>query len=344
MLEVFKTFRGVQVDPIDVVARSHELVLFNRVNNFHKNDLLKSLYEDRHLYEYWLQLFSIIPIEFYPQLSARRKVVDQWHTDFQTANQQSLNQAKQYIYENGPTSSKELSHIKSTRSYFSWNNVQTASAILDFLWDRGELVIHHRENNRKYYDFPFRTLGMTVIDVADADSRDWILESFFKYTGIVRANIFNRVGYSRELQLRLLFLQKLDTGEITQLEIPGTITRYFALTSELPLIEKLGSQDISQQINFLPPLDPLILDRQMVKDFFNFDYTWEAYTPLSKRKFGYYGMPVLYKGNFIGQLDLKKEPNNLKVKNSTLMYPTVNSKEEIKAEFRRFEEFCLEKN
>ena len=344
LLLVLKFFRCLQVDPIDVVSRSHELALFNRVANFHKSDLQTALYQDRIIYEYWLQLFSLIPTEFYPQLSARRKIVDTWHHEFQTEHQLAINQAKQYIYQNGPSSSFELSHIKSAKSLFSWSDTQSSSALLDFLWDRGELIIHHRQNNRKYYDFAFRTLGAIVRDIPVSESRDWILESCFYYSGIVRSNIFNRVGYSRELKLRELFYEWIQTNRISAISIPGVSTVYYVLTSDLPKIESLGSQPISQKVNFLSPLDPLIIDRQLVKDIFNFDYIWEAYTPIPKRKFGYYGMPVLYHGDFIGQLDLKKDNSQLKVKNSTLIYPDNSAKNEVKLAFKNLRNFCFQSN
>jgi hypothetical protein len=70
-------------------------------------------------------------------------------------------------------------------------------------------------------------------------------------------------------------------------------------------------------------LDPLVIDRRLLGDVFEFKYTWEAYVPKSKRRFGYYGMPILYNGEFVGQIDLKKDKDgdlttlNLETKNKS---------------------------
>ena len=38
---------------------------------------------------------------------------------------------------------------------------------------------------------------------------------------------------------------------------------------------------------------------------FNFDYTIECYTPASKRRYGYFNLPILQRGRIIGRLDPK---------------------------------------
>ncbi|WP_459503484.1 DNA glycosylase AlkZ-like family protein [Bacillus sp. C1] len=50
---------------------------------------------------------------------------------------------------------------------------------------------------------------------------------------------------------------------------------------------------------------------------FDFDYTREIYTPAIKRKFGYYVLPLLYGGNFIGRAEIiaERKTGMLVVKN-----------------------------
>jgi len=63
-----------------------------------------------------------------------------------------------------------------------------------------------------------------------------------------------------------------------------------------------------QPMNFttvLSPFDPIVWDRQRLKQLHNFDYTIEVYTPAHKRSFGYYTMPILHNGRIVGRLDPK---------------------------------------
>ena len=56
---------------------------------------------------------------------------------------------------------------------------------------------------------------------------------------------------------------------------------------------------------FLSPFDPLVWDRARALDLFNFDYKIEVYTPASKRKYGYFTLPILWDNALIGRIDPK---------------------------------------
>lgn len=49
--------------------------------------------------------------------------------------------------------------------------------------------------------------------------------------------------------------------------------------------------------------DNLLWDRKLVKDIFDFEYSWEVYVPVSKRKYGYYVLPVLYGDRIIARFE-----------------------------------------
>ena len=91
LLDIIDFYKGLQVDPINVVARNHELILWNRVNNFKKEDLYNEIYKSRNLFEYWFQLFSIIPIKYYPYFSARFNIKDDWQEEFYKTHKKEIN-------------------------------------------------------------------------------------------------------------------------------------------------------------------------------------------------------------------------------------------------------------
>ncbi len=55
---------------------------------------------------------------------------------------------------------------------------------------------------------------------------------------------------------------------------------------------------------FLSPLDP-VSARGRAKPLFGFDYVWEVYKPVEKRRFGYYAMPILWGDRLVGRFDPK---------------------------------------
>jgi len=69
-------------------------------------------------------------------------------------------------------------------------------------------------------------------------------------------------------------------------------------------------------VRFLAPLDNLLWDREMTSRIFSFDYRWEVYTPVDKRKYGYYVLPVLYGTQLVARFEpekrKKEEPFTIK--------------------------------
>ena len=57
------------------------------------------------------------------------------------------------------------------------------------------------------------------------------------------------------------------------------------------------------QAAFIAPLDNLIWNRILIGFTFDFDYTWEVYTPAAKRKYAHYVLPVLYGDRFVARFE-----------------------------------------
>ena len=53
-------------------------------------------------------------------------------------------------------------------------------------------------------------------------------------------------------------------------------------------------------MRLLAPFDPVVHDRTRFEIFWGWLYRFEAYTPASKRKLGYYALPLLWRDRVIG--------------------------------------------
>jgi uncharacterized protein YcaQ len=315
ILEVLEYLTCIQVDPINAVARTHELSLFNRVKDFKISDLYKELYENRTIFEYWLQLYSFIPSKFFPYFRASMETKDTWHSEYYKQHKKEIDETLRYITENGETSSKELSHIKRTGDVFSWTG-SSRTGVLDYLWDKGIIMVSKRKANRKYYNLSERVIdgrGRRSASSTHMESLKFLLESSFNYLGVVRSPYLYRAGRPRETLFREEFKRLLEKGEIIKLQIDGSEGKgrrsasptYYILKRDAKTLENSKLEHTG--LNILPPLDPIVIDRDLLNDVFGFFYRWEAYTPPAKRLFGYYGMPVLYKGEIVGQVELVKD-------------------------------------
>ena len=71
-----------------------------------------------------------------------------------------------------------------------------------------------------------------------------------------------------------------------------------------------GTIDKKPRLEFLAPLDPLFWDKALIEALWDFRYSWEIYTPVVKRKYGYYTLPVLWGERFIGRIEAVADRNN----------------------------------
>ena len=90
---------------------------------------------------------------------------------------------------------------------------------------------------------------------------------------------------------------------------------HYALASDAELLTDLSAGRVpkawtplatttTEEAVFLAPLDP-VSARGRAKVLFDFDYIWEVYKPVEKRKFGYYTLPVLWGDRLVARFDSK---------------------------------------
>jgi uncharacterized protein len=61
---------------------------------------------------------------------------------------------------------------------------------------------------------------------------------------------------------------------------------------------------LDREVRLLAPFDPIVWDRARFERFFGWPYRFEAYTPPSRRKLGYYALPLLYRDAVPGWANL----------------------------------------
>jgi uncharacterized protein YcaQ len=58
--------------------------------------------------------------------------------------------------------------------------------------------------------------------------------------------------------------------------------------------------DVPDTVRLLAPFDPVVWDRRRFEQLWDWAYRFEAYTPVRKRKLGYYALPLLWRDRVIG--------------------------------------------
>jgi uncharacterized protein YcaQ len=125
------------------------------------------------------------------------------------------------------------------------------------------------------------------------------------------ADVARWLALTRLRQHRLVALTKAEKALVGDLvhsvQVEGCPLLY-CLEEDVGLFEP--AEDGDDEPLLLAPLDPMIYDRRVTQHLWDFDYSWEAYTPAAKRKRGYYALPILSGIELVGHVDMKADREN----------------------------------
>ncbi len=308
----------IQFDPVDVCGKNAELTLQSRVKGFRKTMLSELLYEDRKLVDYADKELSIWPTEDWPYFSSYRERSRELGKSFDGL-EGLKEQAVSYIREHGPVCSDtlpiegEIFWHSSMHWSGNWDKKsQAARSVLEQLYTDGELVIHHKNGSRKYYDLADKYLPAEVLEAENpCQSEDeylaWRMLRRIGAVGLLwdkNSTAFLGISLNAEKRKRLLALMTED-GRILPVMVEGLKVPFYYLSEDESLMLDVleGRADLKPRMSFIAPLDPLLWDKALVLSLWDFRYSWEIYTPAVKRRFGYYTLPILFGERFVGRIE-----------------------------------------
>lgn len=317
-LEYVRQAGCIQFDPVDVCGRNAELTLQSRVQGFTKAMLDELLYRDRLLIDYTDKNQAILPVEDWPGFARFREEARTSGLRFEGLAALE-EQAKAYILENGPVDSASLPIEGSIfwHSTIHWSGnwhgeSNAARSVLEQLYTAGELVVHHKTGTRKAYDLAQRHIPQEILSAPDPypDEMEHIKWRVLRRIGAVGL-LWNRPSDAwlsiRDLTAQRrseVFAQLEAEGKIIPVQVEGIRGPLYLRSEALACLERaLSGEREKARCEVIAPLDPMMWDRKLIRSVFGFDYTWEIYTPASKRKYGYYVLPLVYGDRFAGRVE-----------------------------------------
>lgn len=304
--------RCIQYDPLDIVGTNPDLVLQARVAGYRPEMLRELLYQERRLLDGWDKNMSIYPVEDWPYFRRTRETDASLVERRPSQVQEILPQVRAAMREYGPLSSLELKEVGEAVQWdWGWP-ASLARAALESLYFMGELAIHHRVHTRKYYDLIERCLPEELLRAEEPNPseegyHDWYVQRRIGSVGL----LWNRAGEGWlgmgpiKSQERKAALERLaEQGVMQTVQVEGLSDPFYYRSQEQAFLEQvLQTGEAEPQAAALAPLDNLLWDRRLLRELFDFEYTWEVYVPADKRRYGYYVLPVLYGERFIARFE-----------------------------------------
>ncbi|WP_313652493.1 winged helix-turn-helix domain-containing protein [Pantoea sp.] len=317
LLDCISRMSLLQIDSIHVVARSPYLVLFSRLGHYPQIWLEQALAQGE-IFEYWAHEACFIPRADYRLLRHRmlspERLGWKYNAQWVAEHQQEIVELLQLIRENGPVRAADFTpSVKTPSGWWAW---KPHKRHLENLFSAGELMVAERRNFQRVYDLRSRVMPEwqdAQHGISEAEATRQMLLNSARSLGVFRAAWLADYYRLKRAPVNAFVAKAEAAGDLIAVhsEALGAMWLHRDL---LPLLETPLQATHSA---LLSPFDPVVWDRKRALELFGFDYRIECYTPAEKRKFGYFVLPILHRGEIKGRLDARmlRQARQLEIKN-----------------------------
>ena len=300
----------LQLDSVNVFARSHYLPLFARLGSYDPALLDRLIFHARGRYtEYWAHEAVIIRRDDWPLWHWKREALREkenrsnaWVRD----NAAMLSWLLGELAAVGPMTVGDVEHEATARRgpWWGWSDVKIG---LEHLFAVGDVVSGGRRGFSRVYALP-EQVGLGELHAQRVARDDAQLELVRRSVRALGVGTIGDIADYHRLKIaptKDALRALLDAGEVVQVEVEGWVRGGRPLPAFMPSGARIPRRIESTAL--LSPFDPVVWNRERALRMFGFPYRIEIYTPAAHRQYGYYSLPVLVDDALLGRIDLKSD-------------------------------------
>jgi uncharacterized protein YcaQ len=307
----------VQIDSVNVLARSQYLPFFSRLGPY--DTALLDRARDRaprRLVEYWAHEASLVPPSTWPLLDFRMRAAAEkaWGGMRRILEERPdyVDLVRAEVEARGPMTAREvevaLAHDQPRRTdHWGWNWSEVKQA-LEYLFWAGQISSVGRTTafERRYAALaatapPRLREAWTERPGAEADPERFLelVRIAARAHGIGTELCLADYFRIRREDARPAIARLVAEGELIPVTVPGWKPAWLHAEARLP--RRVHAEAL------LSPFDSLVWQRDRIHALWDFHYRIEIYTPAEKRVHGYYVLPFLHGDALVARCDLKAD-------------------------------------
>lgn len=309
----------IQIDTLQVVQRAHHHILWSRQSDYIPGMIEELHWPDRRVFESFFGIACYFPINdlrfYFPDITSLTSELspDAWFNHvyrWYKENKALCESILKRIKDEGPLGSLDFSRNYAKKSHAGkWWNWNPSKRALETLHSMGLLMIRERKKFKRIYDLPERIIPANI-NTAKPEGKDiahYFLTRNLGLLGIAtEEDMLQRIKDTNTLQSVLH--EAIEEGKLIPLSIHGLKDIHYVRSDLFKCIN--NSKYPSKDVKILSPFDPLVLwkgGRSRLKRYFNISYKLGCYTQAVKRRWGYFGLPILWGNRIVGYIDSKAD-------------------------------------
>ncbi|MEW6402536.1 MAG: crosslink repair DNA glycosylase YcaQ family protein [Chloroflexota bacterium] len=321
--QAMRVMEYLQLDPLQIIARSHDIALHSRVLDYTPGMWEEVAYQQRQFFDWggWLAVRPMDELPHWRVVMRRERDGDSGDSRIRRMvrdHAEAIVEMRAILAERGAVTNRDFTMATRTRTQ-SYRGRKDSALALYYLWRTGEVMTHHRENFERVYALTETVAPAHLIGESDeAEADRFLIKKEVSFSGLSRLNRtsdgFQGRGEPDRAAKKLLGAMVAD-GELIEVRVEGWKAVHYALGSDAEVLREVSAGRVpkawtplktttTEEVVFLAPLDP-VSARGRAKGLFGFDYVWEVYKPEPQRRFGYYTLPVLWGERLVARFDSK---------------------------------------
>ena len=300
--QAVERFGFVQADPIRAPARAQDLTLRHRVAGYRAGDL-EAQFSTLGIEEDFFVNYGFVSRDVHALMHPR---VDS--SGWTPARKRRAEDVLAFVRERGEAHPREVdAHFAHGRVTNYWGGSSSATThLLEHMHYHGLIRVTRREKGIRVYAPRDRA---ALLDLSPSERVDALVDvAVRKYAPLPSATLawlVNRLRYAvPQWQRHLKAALVRAKSRLAHERLEGT-SWYWPADDD----PRSGVPD--EAVRLLAPFDPIAWDRRRFELLWNWAYRFEAYTPVSKRKLGYYALPLLWRDQIIGWANVTVGGGNL---------------------------------
>lgn len=310
---------AVQIDPLNIGARNHDITLWSRVADYQPQYLSELCYDEHQFFDY-CHILMLFPINELPRWRAimRRNGARPYWVDFAAEHAELIDEVRATLRARGPLGNRDFVGRTRVESYYARKDT---GLVLRYLWLTGELMTYGRRKWERLFHFRKHIVPPALLDreASSEDAEAFFVRKALRFLGMGEAGLWMRTFATMverlvgrvEMQQRIHHL--VEVGEVVAVQVEGHKVPWYVPSFELPLLETLAAGGVphawqpletttTDEAVLLAPLD-IVSARGRAAKLFDFDYVWEVYKPAHVRRWGYYTLPILFGDQLVARID-----------------------------------------
>ncbi len=302
----------LQIDSVNVFARSHYLPLFSRLGAYDPA-LLDRVFLSRttHYVEYLAHEATFVPVEDWSLWRFRMEAFRRrWESDPQSwlsQNTRTVAWVKDELRTQGPLRPAQLraDAPRERGTWWDWDDVKLA---LEHLWRTGDVAISGRRGFERHYALEEQVIPAQVRErvVPREEAIFELIHRAARSSGVAtESDLADYYRIKDRKAVRAAIDDLVDNGDLQPVRVRGwerggrQVPAWLHRDAVLP--RRIEAAAI------LTPFDPVVWFRDRALRAFDLDYRIEIYVPAHKRRYGYYSLPVLVGDRIVARVDLKAD-------------------------------------